>query len=181
MVGSSGSGKSTLAAELAERMGAPLVELDALNWKPGWKGLNETDPSELERLIGEGTEGDRWVVAGSYLAFSQKIFWPKLEVVIWLDLPRGLLLRRVFRRSWRRWRKRELLWGTCYEQFWPQLQIWKREKSLLWWIWTQYYPQKELLLAAMSDPEWSHIRFIRLTSIDEVEKFREKRRCGMMK
>jgi ethanolamine utilization protein EutP (predicted NTPase) len=36
VVGSTGSGKSTLAQQLAERMNAPHIELDALHWEPNW-------------------------------------------------------------------------------------------------------------------------------------------------
>ena len=39
VIGNSASGKSTLAARLASALDAPLVELDAINWRPGWVGL----------------------------------------------------------------------------------------------------------------------------------------------
>src|SRR5690606_34144113 len=124
----------TLAERLASLLAVSFVELDALNWEPGWVGLNQTDPAEFERRIALATAGDGWVVAGSYMAFSQRIFWPRLDTVIWLDLPRSLLMRRVLARSWRRWRSKELLWGTNYERFWPQLALWRKEESLLWWV-----------------------------------------------
>lgn len=71
VIGNSGSGKSTLAARLAGIVSAPVVELDALNWEPGWVGLNETDPAEFERRIGAATAGDAWIVAGSYSRFAK--------------------------------------------------------------------------------------------------------------
>ena len=95
VTGNSCSGKSTLAATLAQHTGFPLVELDALNWQPNWVGLNDTDPAELERLIQEATLGDSWIVAGSYSAFCRRIFWPRLETLIWLDLPRAVLVARA--------------------------------------------------------------------------------------
>ena len=49
VIGNSSSGKSTLAARLAGALDAPLVELDAINWQPGWVGLNATDPEEFKR------------------------------------------------------------------------------------------------------------------------------------
>ena len=87
VIGNTTSGKSTLAERLARALDADFVELDALNWLPGWVGLNETDPDELERRFQHATRGDAWVVAGSYSAYSQRVFWSRLETVIWLDLP----------------------------------------------------------------------------------------------
>ena len=156
---------------LAEALDARFVELDALNWQPGWVSLAETDPEELDRRMREATGGERWVVAGSYMSRSQRAFWDRLDAVIWLDLPMALLLRRVLRRTWRRWRSRELLWGTNYERFWPQLLLWKKHESLLAWIVTQHARKRRGMLTYQSDPRWAHIRFVRLTSAREVEAF----------
>lgn len=171
VMGNSGSGKSTLASRLAAILDVPFVELDALNWEPGWVGLNSEGPEEFARRIAEATAGDAWVVAGSYTAFSLQGFWAKLDTVVWLDLPRSLLVRRVLRRSWHRWRSKELLWGTNYERFWPQLALWRKEESLVWWVITQHHRKRRQMLSFMTDPRWRHIRFIRLTSVAEVESF----------
>lgn len=171
VIGSSCSGKSTLGARLAAALDVPFVDIDALNWLPGWVGLNATDPAELERRLTAATSGDAWVVAGSYTAFCQRTFWPRLDTLVWLDLPRPLLLLRVLRRSWRRSRQRELLWGTNVERFWPQLAVWRKEESLVWWIATQHARKRRNLLAAMQDARWRHIRFLRLGSRRDVEQF----------
>lgn len=168
-MGDSCAGKSTLGARLAEALGADFVDMDAINWLPNWVGLNATDPEEFERRLHEATAGERWVVAGSYTGHSQNTFWPRLGTVVWLDLPLPLLLRRVIARSWRRWRTKELLWGTNYEKFWPQLMVWRKEKSLIWWIVTQYKRRRAQMLGFMADPRWSHIKFVRLTSPEEIE------------
>jgi adenylate kinase family enzyme len=170
VIGSSCSGKSTLGKRLADILGVRFVELDAINWQPNWVGLNTTDPEELDRRIREATAGDGWVVAGSYMRFSQAAFWPRLETVIWLDLPLPQLVWRLLRRSWRRWRTKELLWGTNYEDFWTQLKVWD-EESLLRWMVTQYERKRRDALAYMADSRWSHIRFVRLTSSREVDAF----------
>ena len=47
VIGYSCSGKSTLGAALHLVLDVPLVELDALNWRRGWMGLNATDPVEF--------------------------------------------------------------------------------------------------------------------------------------
>lgn len=171
ILGNSCSGKSTLAAELAELLGVPLVELDALNWLPNWVALNATDPTRLEARIRDATRGDGWVLAGSYETFCRSVAWPRLDTIVWLDMPLWRLLPRVLLRSWRRWRTRELLWGTNYERFWPQLAIWRKEDSLIWWIVTQQRPKRRRMLSHMADPECAHIRFIRLRSPAEVREY----------
>ena len=171
VVGNSASGKSTFGMQLAEALDAPFVELDALNWQPGWVALHDTDPGELDRRILEATGGERWAVAGSYMSHSQRAFWDRLDCVIWLDLPMPLLLWRVLRRTWKRWRSKELLWGTNYERFWPQFLVWKKHESLLAWIVTQHARRRRGMVTYLSDPRWSHIRFVRLTSTREVEAF----------
>ena len=171
VTGNSCSGKSTLANQLAAALEVPRVELDALNWQPGWVSLADTEPEELERRMTVATHGDAWVVSGSYMGFSRKVFWPRVETVVWLDLPRYRLIWRVLIRSWKRWRSKELLWGTNYERFWPNLKVWNREDSLIWWIITQQRRKQQRMHALMGDPAWNHITFIRLGSAAEIDAF----------
>jgi adenylate kinase family enzyme len=178
VIGNSCSGKSSLAERLARSIALPLVELDALNWEPNWVGLSTTDPGEFERRLRAATAGDAWVVAGSYARFSERVFWPRLETVIWLDLPLHVLLARALTRSWRRWRSKELLWGTNYERFWSQLMVWRKDESLLWWIATQHRRKRRAMIERMANAEWAHIRFIRLVSAAEIERFVAALRSG---
>ena len=55
VIGNTGSGKSTLAEQLAELLGVPFVELDAINWQPNWVGLHDTDPEEFKRRMAAAT------------------------------------------------------------------------------------------------------------------------------
>ena len=171
VIGNSCSGKSSLAERLARSLAVPLVELDALNWEPDWVGLSTTDPAEFERRLHAATADGAWVVAGSYARFSERVFWRRLETVIWLDLPILVLLARAMTRSWRRWRSKELLWGTNVERFWSQLMVWRKDESLLWWIATQHRRKRRAMIERMADPAWAHIRFVRLVSTAEIERF----------
>lgn len=176
--GSSCSGKSTLAAELAGLLNAPFVELDALNWLPGWVGLDKTDPAYLMERFDAATTSESWVVGGSYHTFATQTFWPRLDTVIFLDLPRWLLLQRVVRRSWRRWRDHELLWGTNYESFWKQFALWRKHESLIWWIWTTYDKKQQQFADIKTDPRWQHIKIIHLRGTWEIAAFRSSLGLG---
>ena len=172
VIGNSCSGKSTLAEQIGAAMDLPVVELDGLNWLPNWVGLNATDPEALRERIREATQGDQWVLAGSYAEYCADTCWPRLQTMIWLDMPRWRLIPRVLRRSWRRWHTQEQLWGTTNtESFFKQLMVWRGEDSLVGWIWTQAERKRRRTLAMMSDPRYAHIRFIRLTSPRDVQEF----------
>jgi len=165
IIGPSCSGKSTLGERLAERIGAPFVELDALFWKPGWQ---ESADEEFQERIQRATAGERWVVAGNYRRHTVGSVWPRAETIVWLEFPMRLVLRRIVTRSWKRSRRKELLWGTNYERFWPQLKLWNQKDSLIAYTWRNYPAQARRFEGAMSDPSFSHIRFVRLRSPDEL-------------
>ena len=55
VIGNSTSGKSTLGARLAEELDATFVELDAINWQPGW-GRPQRDGSR--RVGAPNSRGD---------------------------------------------------------------------------------------------------------------------------
>jgi adenylate kinase family enzyme len=166
IVGSSCAGKSTLGERLAGLLQAPFVELDALHWKPNWQ---ESTDEEFIPKVAAATAGDGWVVAGSYHRVASKVVWPRAQTIIWLDLPLPLTLALIVRRSWRRWRGNELLWGTNREKFWSQFKLWD-SNSLITFSVRNQRRKHDLYLGAMSDPQWSHARFIRLRSQAEVEQ-----------
>ncbi len=127
--GLSGSGKTTVARRLATVLDVPHVELDALHWRhhPDW-GM----PSDDEFLtdVRQATDGDAWVVEGNYTR-SRDIFWPRVELMVWLDLPLRTACWRVFLRTLRRVRSNdELLWGVQRETVRNALLTW--DGLVLW-------------------------------------------------
>lgn len=165
VVGGTSSGKSTLAATLAERLDIPFVELDALFWRPNWV---ESDDESFGEQMAAATAGDAWVVAGSYRRVSERVTWPRTQTMIWLDYSLPLLLRRGIVRSWRRWRDRELLWGTNYEDFWGHL--YRRDSLLLFAIRT-YRSNRRRWREMMADPRWAHIQWVHHRSPRELERW----------
>lgn len=127
--GLSGSGKTTVARRLAMVLDVPHVELDALHWRhhPDW-GM----PSDDEFLpdVRQATAGDAWVVEGNYTR-SRDIFWPRVELMVWLDLPLRTACWRVFLRTLRRIRSNDqLLWGVQRETVRNALLTW--DGLVLW-------------------------------------------------
>lgn len=63
MIGNAGSGKTTFARALAQPLGVPHVELDALFWQPGWV---ETPPDEFKQRVSAVLTPEGWVADGNY-------------------------------------------------------------------------------------------------------------------
>jgi len=171
--GNSCAGKSTLAENIGQALDIPVVELDALNWEADWVSVRDTNPEEFINRVTGACKGDRWVVAGSYSHTSLEHIWPKVQTVIWLDLPRWLLMLRVFRRCWKRARSGELLWGKVQERFLPNLMVWRKEDSIIWWVWTQHKRKRHELMGYTLEPQFGHIQFLRFTSAKAADAWLE--------
>lgn len=168
VVGSSNAGKSTLGARLAARLGVPFIELDALHWEPAWRAAER---DVFRERVRRAIAADSWVMAGNYLSQQQDVSWTVADTIVWLDLGLPTLLRRCLARSWRRWRSRELLWGSNREHFWQHLLLWDTERSLLAYT-VRYHHARQRELATLRDaPRWAHLTFIRLRSVADVERW----------
>ena len=111
------------------------------------------------------------MVAGSYHR-TLPITWPRADTIVWLNLPLPLVIRRILVRSWRRSRSEELLWGTNVERFWTHSKLWDRHQSLVTWALTTHWRHRRQYARAMRDPEWAHIRFVRLRSVRGIDAVR---------
>lgn len=167
IIGNSTSGKTTLGEHIAAARCVPFIELDALYWDPDWTPV---DPAIFLKRVHQAIESPAWVLAGNY-AQQQGISWPAADTVVWLDLPLPRILYRIIKRSWRRWRSRELLWGTNYERFWTQLKLWDTEESLITYTVMNHRRRRKKYAETMGDPAWSHLSFVRLRSTAEIEKW----------
>lgn len=166
VVGSSGAGKTTVAGELATRLRVEHVELDGIFHQAGWRDL---PADEFRRRVTERLDAapSGWVVCGNYRAVAE-IVWRRADTVIWLDLPRHVVLVRVVRRTLRRVLTREVLWNGNREPL-ANLYRWDPERNVIRWSWTHHQVLTERYCAAMVDPAWSHLCVVRLCRPVEVD------------
>jgi len=109
------------------------------------------------------------VIDGNYSAV-QDIVWARADTVVWLDLPRRTVMRRIVWRTLRRVAGRAELWNGNRER-WHNLFTWDKEESVIAWAWQTYDSRRERYLAEMADPANGHLRFVRLLSPAAVRRF----------
>lgn len=166
VVGSSGSGKSTLAGRLAAALDVPHVELDAINWQPGWVDLNSHDPDEFLRRTYAALDGEAWVTDGNYSKVAEATRARATDVV-WLDYPRALIMSRVIRRSFVRAIGGQELWpGTGNTE---DFSRWLDKEHPIRWSWDTYAKLKARYQLMSEDGTWAHLRVHRLTHPREAE------------
>jgi adenylate kinase family enzyme len=156
VVGVTGSGKTTLAAALAQRLGLPHLELDALFWDPNWTPA----PRDVFRArAAEALARGRWVTDGNYSTLRDLI-WPQAQVLVWLDYALPLVLWRLARRTWQRLTRRTVLWNGNRDRFWHQLG---RDSLFLWALQTHPRHRREYP-ALLAQPEHARLHVVRLRS-----------------
>jgi adenylate kinase family enzyme len=157
--GSSGSGKSTLAKALAGRLGCPQIELDALNWDPGWKNLAHEDLQEFRRRVRNAVSAEAWTCDGNYSAVRPVIL-ERATHLVWLNYPRHVIIPRVIWRSMKRVLDRRELWaGTGNRE---RLSTWLSKEHPIRWSWDTYGKVQATYQALFDDPALAHIERIRL-------------------
>ncbi len=164
VVGNTGAGKSTLAAALADRLGAPHVEMDALWWQAGWTA---SDPEEFRRRLRAAIGPERWVACGNYHSHAFDLVWPRADTIVWLDLPLALVLVRLVRRTFRRIRRREQLWNGNVERWGA---VFTRD-SLLVWALKSHGKHRSRYPALFAGPETAHATTVRLRSPRAVQRW----------
>jgi len=168
VVGNAGSGKSRLAERLAEILVVPHVELDSIHHLPGWEPIT---PEKFVALVEAVTATESWVIDGNYRpVVVDGPVWQRADTIVWLDLPRRTVMVQVTRRTLCRVIRREELWNGNREPL-RNLYAWDPNKSIVRWAWTQHAKYRERFGSAMTSSALDHIRFIRLRSHDEIERW----------
>jgi adenylate kinase family enzyme len=167
IVGTSGSGKSTLGKALAARIGADFLELDSVFHQPGWVPLPDED---FRRRVGAAVAGERWVIDGNYSSKVRDLIWARADTVVWLDLPRRTVMRRIIWRSVQRAARRTELWNGNRER-WRNLFSLDKEESVIVWAWQTHARNRTRYAAVMGDPAYAELHFVRLKNPAEVRRF----------
>lgn len=97
ITGANGAGKSWLARLLAQRLGLPWVNNDALALGTGWA---YRDKPQIVQSQAAAIAQDSWVLDGGPSLVRPDIL-ARVDAVIWLDPPVALRVWRVLRRTLR--------------------------------------------------------------------------------
>jgi adenylate kinase family enzyme len=157
VIGTSGSGKSTLAGRLSQRLDIPHIELDAVNWQPGWRSLDGEDRGEFQRRVAAATAGDAWITDGNYSAVLGAI-WARATHVVWLDYDRPVIMRRVIGRSLARALDQRELWAGNTERW----RDWFHASHPIRWAWSTWKDRRARYEALLADPRNAHLAVMRL-------------------
>jgi adenylate kinase family enzyme len=169
VVGTSGSGKSTLARRLALILDVPCLELDSVYHQPGWVPLPAED---FREAVAARIAEDGWVMDGNYGAVRQLI-WARADTVIWLDLPKRVVMRQIIWRTLRRAAGHEELWNGNRER-WRNFFSLDPQQSVIAWAWHKHGEYRERYGLAAKDPANVDLTFIRLTSRRDAARFLTK-------
>ena len=148
VVGTSGSGKTTMAKALSCALGVPHIELDGINWQPGWRDLGTHDPDEFFRRVAEAATGEAWVMDGNYTKVREA-HWTRATAFVWMDTGRWLVMRRVIWRSISRAvSKRELWPGTGNRELFRK---WLEKEHPIRWAWDTWAMNRARFMAVFGD------------------------------
>jgi adenylate kinase family enzyme len=159
--GTSGSGKSTLARRLGELLDLPYTEMDSLFHGPSW-----TPQPGFVDAVDAFTAQPRWVCEYQYDQV-RALLAERANLVVWLDLPHPLVLRRVALRTVGRRIRRQELWNGNREG--PLRAFLTDPEHVVRYAWSTRHGARDRADALLT----SHPRLpvVRLRSPGEVERW----------
>jgi adenylate kinase family enzyme len=130
VAGASGSGKTTLSARIGDAIGIEHIEIDGLHHGPNW-----TPRPSFVADVEDFTSQPYWVTEWQYTVV-RPLLAERADLMIWLDLPRPVVMRQVIRRTLRRRIRREVLWNGNVEP--PLYTLFTRRENIIRWSWSTH-------------------------------------------
>ncbi len=175
VIGTSGAGKTTLARAIAARLALPHIELDAINWQPGWRDLDGHDRPEFIRRVAATIQAERWVADGNY-GSVRDLLWRRATHLVWLDYDRPVIMARVIARSlYRIARGREVWAGTGNRERWRDVP---RPSYPIRWAWSTWRQRRYETEEWLTRADYTHLAVFRLRRPAEVALALEQIVCG---
>lgn len=171
ILGVSGAGKSTLGLTLSKTLHIPHTDLDDLFWQPNWTQLPHLEflAAASAALPADG----EWVVSGVYSKIRE-VTWERATVIVWLDLPLGVTMRRLVWRTGRRLVGGERCCGGNRERVWGifPLKNMRKENMFVGAVINTRKRRREW--PGMFEREFEGVEVVRLRSVEEVDGFVEE-------
>lgn len=158
VAGTSGSGKTTLAARIADVLALPHVEIDALFHGPEW-APRPSFAEDVRRFIA----GPAWVTEWQYHSVRAHLA-ERADLLVWLDLPKAVVMRQVVRRTVVRRLRRERLWNGNVEP--PFRNLLTDSEHIVRWAWTTHHETAVRVSALLQ--ERPDLIVVRLRSHEEA-------------
>ncbi len=171
VVGTSGSGKTTLATRIAETLGLPHVELDALNWGPNW---TQASAELFRERVSQALKGPEWVVDGNY-SRVRDVVWGHADTLVWLDYSLPVVLWRVISRTLRRSLTQEELWNENRETL--RTAVFSRDGIIVFAV-RSYRRRRKTYPQVLAQPEYAHLAVVRLRSPHAARRWLERLRMA---
>lgn len=144
-------------------LAVPHVEIDALFHGPGWTRL-ETFAADVDRF--SVTPG--WVTEWQYSAVRD-VLAERADLLIWLDLPRAVVMWQVIARTLRRRRRREVLWNGNVEP--PLRTFFGNRGHIVRWAWSTHH--RSALRVASLDDQRPELLVVRLRNRAAITRWLE--------
>jgi adenylate kinase family enzyme len=163
-------GKTTLSKAIAARFGLEFIEHDEIRHQANWEERSRDEHIKVfNERIGRSPNG--WVADGNYGSIGGLGF-DDVDTVIALALPLRVMMWRTFKRTVRRWVRREELWNGNRESFWTSFFNFSSQ-SVIYDIWVRRDRFRSIAeLAQAETPE--HVNLVIIRSSKELDDFYER-------
>ncbi len=160
VTGASGSGKTTVAARVSAVLDVPHTDIDGLYHGPGWEP-RESFLDDVRELVA----GPRWVVEWQY-GVARPLLLARADTLVWLDLPRLVVLAQVVSRTLHRRLRRVELWNGNLEP--PLRTFFTNRDHIVRWAWRTHPKAVRRVRAVLEGEHGDRVHVVRLGSRKEV-------------